>query len=87
MERIISRQIIDYIISNYIVDCLQSTYIPNRSTETDINIVFNDIILSMDNKAYCYLVLLDLYSEFDTFNHSILYYRIREIGIHGQVHN
>ena len=87
MERIVARQLIDYIISNSIVDCFQSAYLPNHSTETALNIVFNDIILSMDNKASCYLVLLDLSSAFDTLNHMILSYRLREIGIHGQVHN
>ena len=87
MERIVTRQIIDYIISNYILDCFQSAYLPNRSTETILNIVFNDIILSMNNNISCYLVLLDLSSAFDTLNHRILSYRLREIGIHGQVHN
>ena len=87
MERIVACQLIDYIISNSIVDCFQSAYLPNRSTETALHIVFNDIILFMDNKASCYLVLLDLSSAFDTLNHMILYYRLREIAIHGQVHN
>ena len=41
----------------------------------------------MDNKASCYLVLLDLFSAFDTLNHRILSYRQSEIGNHGQVHN
>ena len=41
----------------------------------------------MDNNASCYLVLLDLSSAFDTLNHRIISYRLREIGIHGQVHN
>ena len=41
----------------------------------------------MDNKVSCYLVLLDQSSAFDTLNHRILSYRLREIGIHGQVHN
>ena len=88
MKLIVARQLIDYIISNYIVDCFQSAYLPNHnSTETALNIVINDIILSMDNKASCYVVLLDLSSAFDTLNHRILSYRLREIGIHGQVHN
>ena len=90
-ERIVERQIITYIISNAIVDCFQSAYLRNCSTDTAINIVFNDIILSMDNKASCYLILLDLYivhySAFDTLHHMILSYRLREIGIHGQVHS
>ena len=87
MERIVARQLIDYIITNSIVDCFQSAYLPKRSTKTPLNIVFNDIILSMDNKASCYLVLLDLSSAFDTLNHRILSYRLRKIGINGQVHN
>ena len=87
MERIFARQLIDYIISNSIVDCFQSAYLPNRSRETALNSVFNDILLSMDNKASCYLVLLDLSSAFDTLNHRIISYRLHEIGIYQQVHN
>ena len=88
MERIVAHQIIDYIISNSIVDCFQSSYLPNNSTETALNIVFNvNIILYMDNKSSYNLVLLDLSSALDTLNHRIISYRIREIGIHGQVHN
>ena len=83
MERIVARQLIDYIISNSIVDFFQSSYLPNHSTETALNIMFNDIILSMEHKASCYLVLLDLSSSF----HTLLSYRLREIGIHGQVLN
>ena len=86
MERIVARQLIDYIISNSIWYGSRLG-IPNRSTETALNIVFNDIILSMDNKDSCYLVLLDLSSAFDTLNHRILSYHLREIVIHGQVHN
>ena len=84
MERIVARQLIDYIISNSIVGYFHGAYLPNHSTETALNIVFNDIILSMENKAFCYLVLLDLSSTFYTLNHRILSYRRREIAIHGQ---
>ena len=87
MERIVARQLIYYIISNYIMDCFQSAYLPNRSTETALNIVFNNIILYMDNKDSCYLVLLDLSSASDTLNHRSISYRLHEICIHGQVHN
>ena len=76
MERIVASQLIDYIISIYIVECFQSAYLPNHSTETALNIVFNDIILFIDNKASCYLVLLDLSSAFDTLNHRIISYRL-----------
>ena len=70
-----------------IYDPLQRAYLPNRGTETALNLIFNDIILSLDNKMPCYLVLLDLSSAFDTLDHTILSCRLKEIGIHGQVHN
>ena len=41
----------------------------------------------MDNKASCYLVLIDLYSTFDTITHRIISQSLRGICIHGQVHN
>ena len=69
------------------VDCFQCEYLPNRSTETALNILFTDKILSLDNNTSFYLSLLDLSSSFATLNHSIMYYCLREIGIRGQVHN
>ena len=87
LERIVSKQLVHYITSNSIADPLQSAYLPNRGTETALNLIFNDIILSLDNKMPCYLVLLDLSSAFDTLDHTMLSCRLKEIGIHGQVHN
>ena len=59
----------------------------HRSTESSLNLIINDLLISLDNKAPCYLVLLDLYNAFDTLNHDILALRLNEIGIHGQVHS
>ena len=52
-----------------------------------MNLIVNDLLISLDNKAPCNLVLLDLSSAFDTLNHDILALRLNEIGIHGQVHS
>ena len=87
LERIVSKQLVHYINSNSIADPLQSAYLPNRGTETALNLIFNDIILSLDNKMPCYLVLLDLSSAFDTLDHTILSCQLKEIGIHRQVNN
>ena len=69
-----------------IADPLQCAYLPNCGTETAYHFIFNDIILSLENKMP-YLVLLDLSSAFDTLDHTILSSRLKEIAIHGQVHN
>ena len=50
-------------------------------------LIINDILISLGNKSSCYLILLDLSSDFDTFDHNILSIRLNEIGIHGQVHS
>ena len=80
-----STQLINYITSNAIVDKYKSAYLPHRSTETALTL-FNDILISLDNKAPYYLVLLDLSSAFDTLYHNILSIRLNEIGIYGKVH-
>ena len=81
-----STQLIYYTTSNDIVDKYQSAYLPHRSTETALTLIINDILISLDNKAPCYLVLLVLYSAFDTLYHNILSIRLNEIGIYGQFH-
>ena len=55
-------------MSNAIFDKYQNAYLPHRSTETALTLIINDIIIYLDNKAPCYLVLLYLYSAFDNFN-------------------
>ena len=67
-----STQLINYITSNDIVDKYQSAYLPHRSTETALTLIINDILISLDNKATCYLILIYLSSAFDTLDHNIL---------------
>ena len=62
-------------------------YLYHRSTEIALTLIINDILIYIDNKATCYLVLVYLSSDFDTLDHNILSIRLNEIGIHGQVHS
>ena len=87
LERVVSSQLIHYITSNNIDDCFQSAYLTHRSTETSINLIISEIILSLDAKSPCYLVLLDLSCDFDSLNLQIISFHLREIGINGQVLN
>ena len=74
-------------MSNDIVDKYQSVYLPHRNTETALASIINDILLSLDNRATCYIVLLYLSSAFDNLDHNIISIGLNEIGIHGQVHS
>ena len=87
LERVVSSQLIQYITSNNIVDCFQSAYLPHRRTETALNIIISEILLSLDAKSTWYLVLLDLSCAFDSLNLQMFSFRLREIGINGQVLN
>ena len=87
LEQVVSSQLIQYITSNTIVDCFQSAYLPQCSTATALNLIISEILLSLDDKSPCYLVMLDLSCVFDSLNLHILSFRLREIGINGQVLN
>ena len=67
-ERVVYTQLINYIMSNAIFDKYKNAYLPHRSTETSLTLIINDILIYLDDKAPCYLVLLYLSSAFDIFN-------------------
>ena len=70
-----------------IVDKYQSAYLPYRSTEIALTLIINDILVYLDNKVSCYLVLLNLSSDFDTIDYNILSIGLNEINIHGLIHS
>ena len=86
-ERVVSTQLINYIMPIDIVDKYQSAYLPHRSTEIALTFIINDILIYLCNKAPCYLVLLNLSSAFDTLDYNILSIGLNEINIHGQIHS
>ena len=53
LERIVSAQLIHYITTDSIIDKLQSAYLPHRSTESALNLIIDDLLISLDNKAPC----------------------------------
>ena len=81
LELVVSTQLINYNTSNDIVDKYQSAYLPYHSTETSLNLIINYILISLDNKAPYYLMLLDLSSDFDTLDHNICNISLNEIVI------
>ena len=86
-ERVVSTQLINYIMPIDIVDKYQSAYLPHRSTEIALTFIINDILIYLGNKAPCYLVLLNLSSAFDTLDCNIISIGLNEINIHGQIHS
>lgn len=68
-EQFLINQVNDYMLSNELHPALQSAYLGYHSTETAL---FKVTTLSMNNRLFSVLGLLDLSAAFDTIDHTIL---------------
>jgi hypothetical protein len=76
LERLVARQLMDYLRSNDLLPSYQSSYRPFHSTETTVLRVLSDILKTVDSGDVAGLVLLDLSSAFDTVDHDLLLRRL-----------
>ena len=86
MERVVIRQLINYLENNTLLDYFQSAYRKYFSTETALTHVTYLIHNSLDSFHCVQLLLIEFSSTFDMLNHSILINRIIELGIKGSPH-
>ena len=83
MERVVSRQLINYLENNYLFDYFKSAYRKSSSTETALTHV-TDLIHNSLYLFYCIqLLLIYLSCAFDMLSHSILINSIIELVIEG----
>jgi retron-type reverse transcriptase len=87
VERLVARQLTDYLQSNALMPSLQSAYRKHHSTETALLRVTSDIMLAADQGQVTLLALLDLSAAFDTVDHDLLLQRLSTtFGINGAAH-
>jgi hypothetical protein len=85
-ERVVAKQLTNYLQQNSLYPKFQSAYRANHSVETALLRVHNDILHAIDNQQGVILVLLDLSAAFDTISHNILLHRLEHrFGISGNV--
>jgi hypothetical protein len=77
LERLVARQIIDYLTEYRLLPELQSAYRVHHSTETAVLKVLADILRAIDQGDLAVLTLLDLSAAFDTVDHVTLLHRLR----------
>ena len=73
IEKVISAQLVTYIVDNGLTDDFQSAYKCDHSNETASLLVYNDIVVTIGNGTGKFLLLLDLSAAFDTIDHSNLF--------------
>ena len=86
LEKIVVKQLNNYLTANNLHDQYQSAYKVQHSTETAMLKVKTDIEGFIDHGDAALLVMLDLSAAFDTVDHAVLLSRIEnELGIRGNV--
>jgi len=77
LERLVHRQMLDYLNRHRLLPRLQSAYRQYHSTETAVLRVLADILHAVDTGDLSILALLDLSAAFDTVDHDILLQRLQ----------
>jgi len=72
LERLVVRQLMEYLSSADLLPSLQSGFRPGHSTETAILRALSDILQAVDRGDSAALILLDLSAAFDKVDHPIL---------------
>jgi len=77
LERLVVRQLMDYLQSTDLLPANQSGFRPGHFTETAVLQVLSDILLAVDCGDVAALILSDLSAAFDTVDYEILLRRLQ----------
>lgn len=87
LERLVARQLMDFLSAHDLLPSLQSGFRAGHSTETAVLRVLSDLLEAVDRGDVAALILLDLSAAFDTVDHNILFQRLQlSFGIDGVAH-
>ena len=77
VERLVVRQLMDFLQSTDLLPANQSGFRPGHSTETAVLRVLSDILLAVDRGYVAVLILLDISAAFDTVDYEMLLQRLQ----------
>jgi hypothetical protein len=83
MERIVRKQLLDFLLRHNKISADQHGFLPRRSTQTALISSFNDWHRALDAKQTVSLALIDLSRAFDSINLEKLFMKLSSSGIGG----
>jgi hypothetical protein len=77
LERVVAKQLNEYLSANNLLPRFQSAYRKGHSTETALLRVWSDMVMAADDRKVTLLSLLDMSAAFDCVDHLILLQRLQ----------
>ena len=87
LEKVVFKQVSDFLSQNNLLHAKQSGFKSGHSTETALLSVTEALRVAKASAQSSVLILLDLSAAFDTVNHDILLSTLSELGISGKAHS
>jgi hypothetical protein len=85
MEKIIVKHLHNYVLEHHIITEHQSGFQPKDSTVDQLVYIYNTIISNLDIGKDIMFILCDISKAFDRVWHTGLLYKLRKIGIDGNL--
>ena len=80
MERIVHRQVYEYLQEHDLITSEQFGFRPKLSTNIALTQCTEEILHNLDNKLVTGAVFIDLRKAFDTVDHELLILKLRNLG-------
>jgi hypothetical protein len=85
MEKIIVKHLHNYVLEHHIITEHQSGFQPKDSTVNQLVYIYNTIISNLDIGKDIRFIFCDIFKAFDRVWHTGLLYKLRKIGIDGNL--